>query len=497
MTGNSHFFIAESLSKILCVTNRPAKCIIYVKGGGLMHSISKNLKLIRQQRGWTQQQMADVLFVTRQTVSNWENGKSMPDIDMLASIAEKLDTDVNCLLYGPPAEDSNLKKDIIISLLLIIVGLFFRLVRIPIRLSGSLSASFAFYCKNYLAVIFAYAGLGMFVCQFMKGANFITRTAEYRYSKHLRCIFALLYILQFVLLLPYVIREFFFYLTVLHYPPQYAGMEKAAFSIYEAVNRIFFSDTTILVAAGSWLAMKIFSSSFLFSVVVFVSGFIYDVLRPFNGPVNIPAFNRIKAFIESPAEYTKRFLLTVKSNLKLYKKEFVLLAAVFCVAGLMYIAAGFACGWKDITENSFRYMAYEQETPMMLCHIVQKHISAPVMWIAAGRIGATMVKTAGFSLSEKLKKRFRLIFVIYLSVYFILILINDMHYFIQLWQSEGLLTDSAITDAFIGFMRFPPGIMKKAYRFFHSATNGKKFIKMFVFSFPAFLTNLTNKKAAD
>lgn len=461
-----------------------------------MHSISKNLKLIRQQRGWTQQQMAEVLFVTRQTVSNWENGKSMPDIDMLASIAEKLNTDVNCLLYGPPAEDSNLKRDIKISLLMIIVGLFFRLARIPIQLSGSLSASFAFYCKNYLAVIFAYTGLGMFVCQFMKGVNFINRTTEYRYSKHLRYTFVFVYVLQFVLLLPYVIRECLFYLSTLHYSLQYAAFEKAVFSTYEAVNRIFFSDTTVLVAAGSWLAMKIFSSSFLFSVVVFVSGFVYDVLRPFNGPVNIPAFNRIKAFIESPAECTKQFLLTVKGNLKLYKNELVLLAAVFCVAGLMYIAAGFACGWKDITENSFRYMAYEQKTPVMLCHIVQKHISVPVMWIAAGRVGATMVKTAGFSLSEKLNKRFGLIFVIYLSVYFILMLINDVHYFILLWKSEGLLTDSAFTDAFISFMRFPPGIMKKAYRFFHSATNGKKFIKMFVFSFPAFLTNLTNKKAA-
>lgn len=496
MTGNSHFFIAKSLSKILCVTNCPAKGIIYIKGGGLMHSISKNLKLTRQQRGWTQQQMADVLFVTRQTVSNWENGKSMPDIDMLASIAEKLNTDVNYLLYGPPAEDSNLKRDIIISLFLISVGLFFRLVRIPVQLSGSLSASFAFYCKNYLAVIFAYAGLGMFVCQFMKGVNFINRTTEYRYSKHLRCIFALLYILQFVLLLPYVIREFFFYLTVLHYPPQYAGMEKAAFSIYEAVNRIFFSDTTILVSAGSWLAMKIFSSSFLFSVVVFASGFVYDVLKPFNGPVNIPAFNRIKTFIESPAEYTKRFLLTVKNNLKLYKKELVLLAAVFCVAEVMYIAAGFACGWKDITENSFRYMAYEQKTPMMLCHIAQKHISVPLMRITAGRIVAVMVKIAGFSLSEKLKKRFRLVFVIYLSVYFILMLINDVHYFIQLWRSEGLLIDSAITNGFISFMRFPPGIMKKIYRFFHNATNGSKLMKIIVFSLPAFITNMANKKAA-
>lgn len=141
-------------------------------------------------------------------------------------------------------------------------------------------------------------------------------------------------------------------------------------------------------------------------------------------------------------------------------------------------------------------MAYEQKTPMMLCHIAQKHMAVPVMWLSAGRIGATVVKITGFSLSEKLKKRFRLIFTLYLSVYFILMLINDVHYFILLWQSKGLMADSAITNTFTVFMKFPPGIIKKAYRFFHNGTNGGRLMKIFVFSLPAFITNLTNKKAA-
>ena len=55
-----------------------------------MNQISKNIKQLRAEKGWTQQEMADVLFVTRQTISNWENGKSMPDVDTLIQIAEKL-----------------------------------------------------------------------------------------------------------------------------------------------------------------------------------------------------------------------------------------------------------------------------------------------------------------------------------------------------------------------------------------------------------------------
>ena len=71
-----------------------------------MRDIGKNIKSIRQAKGMTQDAMAEALFVTRQTVSNYENGRSRPDLDMLLQIAEVLETDVNTLLYGPPIPQS-------------------------------------------------------------------------------------------------------------------------------------------------------------------------------------------------------------------------------------------------------------------------------------------------------------------------------------------------------------------------------------------------------
>ncbi|MBR5251828.1 MAG: helix-turn-helix transcriptional regulator [Oscillospiraceae bacterium] len=65
-----------------------------------MRDISKNIKDLRIAKNLTQDQLAEKLFVTRQTVSNYENGKSRPDIDMLMNIAAVLDCDVNSLLYG-------------------------------------------------------------------------------------------------------------------------------------------------------------------------------------------------------------------------------------------------------------------------------------------------------------------------------------------------------------------------------------------------------------
>ena len=70
-----------------------------------MRDIGKNLKQLREQKGLKQEQLAELLFVTRQTVSNYENGRSRPDIETLMKIAELLETDVNHILYGPPVPE--------------------------------------------------------------------------------------------------------------------------------------------------------------------------------------------------------------------------------------------------------------------------------------------------------------------------------------------------------------------------------------------------------
>lgn len=67
-----------------------------------MANVGKNIKKFRTNCKMTQDTLAEKLFVSRQTVSNYENGKSNPDIDMLVKMAEIFGTDVNTLIYGPP-----------------------------------------------------------------------------------------------------------------------------------------------------------------------------------------------------------------------------------------------------------------------------------------------------------------------------------------------------------------------------------------------------------
>lgn len=69
-------------------------------------SIPKNIKRLRQQAGLTQDQLAEKLFVTRQTVSLWENGRTQPDIQTLERIAEVFQVELTEVLYGTASAQS-------------------------------------------------------------------------------------------------------------------------------------------------------------------------------------------------------------------------------------------------------------------------------------------------------------------------------------------------------------------------------------------------------
>jgi len=52
-------------------------------------TIGKNIADLRKNRGMTQEQLADILGVSSQTISKWENEVTMPDIMLLPVIAGK------------------------------------------------------------------------------------------------------------------------------------------------------------------------------------------------------------------------------------------------------------------------------------------------------------------------------------------------------------------------------------------------------------------------
>ena len=74
-----------------------------------MNSVGKNIKQLRNEKEMTQDQLAEKLHVTRQAVSNWETGKTQPDIETLSALAECFGITVEELIYGKSTQPNNPK----------------------------------------------------------------------------------------------------------------------------------------------------------------------------------------------------------------------------------------------------------------------------------------------------------------------------------------------------------------------------------------------------
>ena len=60
--------------------------------------LNENLKKLRKQKGFTQEELAAQLHVVRQTVSKWEKGVSVPDAQTVSRLAEIYEVNVSDLL---------------------------------------------------------------------------------------------------------------------------------------------------------------------------------------------------------------------------------------------------------------------------------------------------------------------------------------------------------------------------------------------------------------
>lgn len=62
------------------------------------------LKTLRLERGWTQADLADQLYVSTRSISRWENGTTLPDLSLLAELSGLYDISVDEILDGQKKE---------------------------------------------------------------------------------------------------------------------------------------------------------------------------------------------------------------------------------------------------------------------------------------------------------------------------------------------------------------------------------------------------------
>lgn len=75
-------------------------------------NLGKKILKIRKDNKMSQDEFAEILNVTRQTISNWENSKNYPDIETLIKISDKFNISLDILLKGDKQMISKIDKQV-------------------------------------------------------------------------------------------------------------------------------------------------------------------------------------------------------------------------------------------------------------------------------------------------------------------------------------------------------------------------------------------------
>ena len=74
--------------------------------------IADKIKNARIQKGYTQEQVAENLLVSRQAISKWENGKTLPDIISIIKMSELYELSLDEMMKGDKALLKKVERDV-------------------------------------------------------------------------------------------------------------------------------------------------------------------------------------------------------------------------------------------------------------------------------------------------------------------------------------------------------------------------------------------------
>lgn len=170
--------------------------------------IGKMIAESRKNKKLTQQELAEQLGVTDRSISNWENGKNMPDYSLLPQLSKILDVSLNDLLSGEKVDGDNSQnkseeKDInlikykrdkafrkykIRGIIILVIGIIISFSAISIFSSESSWGSI----YSVMGVVLSMSGFGLLI----KKLSFIKRLALL--FIYFNLVFGLLFILDYL-----------------------------------------------------------------------------------------------------------------------------------------------------------------------------------------------------------------------------------------------------------------------------------------------------------
>ena len=110
--------VITDISRFVSCSFIAKKDRLYVEGGKVVNpkEIGVFLKQLRNEKGITQEQLAEILGVSGRTVSRWETGNNLPDLSVLVQISEYYDVEIKEILNGERKSeniDSELKETLL------------------------------------------------------------------------------------------------------------------------------------------------------------------------------------------------------------------------------------------------------------------------------------------------------------------------------------------------------------------------------------------------
>lgn len=125
--------------------------------------IEKKLKEARANAGLTQEQVAEKIMVSRQTISNWENGKSLPDIVSVMNLSDLYQISLDELLKGDTKIKEKIEKDVKVAKdnkrLILTTAILLFAVAIIYSISAFVGGAFYDFCEA--AIRWVVLGIGV------------------------------------------------------------------------------------------------------------------------------------------------------------------------------------------------------------------------------------------------------------------------------------------------------------------------------------------------
>lgn len=163
-----------------------------------MASIETNIKKLRKKNKMSQEELADRLNCTRQTISNYERGVSQPDIDSIKRIAEIFNCDIKEVINGENKKDKQaIIKSIIRTFIIVVICVV--LYRISIKMLPQYFNN-ALLLVRLVVIPFTMYSVGVFMGDVLNFYDVEIKNENFK--KIIRLIFISFLVLDIVLLIP-------------------------------------------------------------------------------------------------------------------------------------------------------------------------------------------------------------------------------------------------------------------------------------------------------